>query len=301
VPLGFLRYRVNPATAWAAFLIATLSNVVWGLGTMAVVGMPLGDLLLDCAFFAVITGLFIGIISPLKVGKFRFAGRSRMIAGSLAGAAFFLFFFLQALKSEQAMAVVSAQIDALKALYAPTDVTQRALMDAVTTSSIVAFVKSVMIRGGALMSVIAFYWLSRLFSLGFSRLAKGSYEGSLLRDFYVPRAVIWVLSFSLLFIIVGRTAALVPVEETMWNVLVLCAALFLAQGFGVVQYLLAGKMGAQRGLIPFPLMLLFLLLIFSPGINAVLLGLLILLGIVDNWASFRTPKTQSSPPDTPTE
>jgi hypothetical protein len=35
---------------------------------------------------------------------------------------------------------------------------------------------------------------------------------------------------------------------------------------------------------------LVILLVFSPGINAAALGVLVLLGIAENWVPFRAPK-----------
>jgi hypothetical protein len=109
---------------------------------------------------------------------------------------------------------------------------------------------------------------------------------------------IWVLSVSLFLVIAMRILKWTVPEIILWNILTLCAILYLAQGLGILQHITAAP-----GMPPFlrlALSLLFFILIFSPGINAVVLGLVTLLGIAETWVSFRTPKTDG-PSSTPGE
>jgi hypothetical protein len=85
-------------------------------------------------------------------------------------------------------------------------------------------------------------------------------------------------------------------EIAAWNILAVCAMMYLAQGGGIVQCFLY-----RRNLPPFLRLLfnvLIVLLVFSPGINAFVLVGLILLGIAENWAPLRAPKP-NGPPSTP--
>ena len=85
-------------------------------------------------------------------------------------------------------------------------------------------------------------------------------------------------------------------EIILWNILILCAILYLAQGLGILQFFLARPTVSPS----FKLLLsvLFIFLFFSPVINVVLLGGVVLLGIAENWVPFRAPK-QNGPPSTP--
>jgi hypothetical protein len=68
--------------------------------------------------------------------------------------------------------------------------------------------------------------------------------------------------------------------------------LFLAQGGGIVLFALNRR--ALPPVMRFFLNLLILVLIFSPGVNAFVLGGLVLLGIAENWVPFRAPKPDGS-------
>jgi hypothetical protein len=105
-----------------------------------------------------------------------------------------------------------------------------------------------------------------------------------------------VLSFSLAAVlgssILGaRTAGLVA-EIVSWNVLVICVMLYLAQGGAILMYWYSRR--AMPVFFRFFLNLLLVIVIFSPGINAVFLAVLALLGIAENWIPFRVPKTNGS-------
>jgi hypothetical protein len=83
-----------------------------------------------------------------------------------------------------------------------------------------------------------------------------------------------------------------PLEIAGWNILTLCVILYLAQGGGIVVFFLARLPPGMR----FALNVGIFVLILSPGVNVVLLGLLILLGIAENWAPFRASKLNGPPP-----
>jgi ammonia channel protein AmtB len=73
--------------------------------------------------------------------------------------------------------------------------------------------------------------------------------------------------------------------------------LYLGQGLGVGFSLLL-----RPGMPPFARMLTGMvagLTIITPGVNVVVLGALLILGIAETWVPFRAPK-KSGPPSTPT-
>jgi hypothetical protein len=147
-------------------------------------------------------------------------------------------------------------------------------------------------RGGGLASIMALFFVNREASFMLVRLVRRqARERGGLRGFHAPSGMIWILSFSLPAILLSRIAGFEAAEIIAWNVLTACVLVFLAQGGGIALYLL----GKKR---PFRILLVFLILalVFSPGINAVALGILVLLGIAENWVPLRVPKTDGSSP-----
>jgi hypothetical protein len=103
---------------------------------------------------------------------------------------------------------------------------------------------------------------------------------------------VWILSFSLLAVVGGLALGMAPLEIAGWNILALCAILYLAQGGGIAIFFLIRLSPALR----FALNLGVLALILSPGVNAAFMGALILLGVAENWVPFRAPKPNGPPP-----
>jgi hypothetical protein len=171
------------------------------------------------------------------------------------------------------------------------DVVRKALLDSITPEFVLEIIKSIVIRGGALVSSVFILWASREVSVLVSRLFRVPCRFPPLRDFHVHPRLIWVLSFSLLAVLLSSVFAFAPLEILLWNILVLCVILFLAQGLGILYYF-ASRM---RPFARIALILVFVVLLFSPGINAVLLAVVILLGIAENWVSFRISEPSSTP------
>ncbi|MDR2370317.1 MAG: hypothetical protein LBD71_02455, partial [Treponema sp.] len=112
-------------------------------------------------------------------------------------------------------------------------------------------------------------------------------------NFHAPAETIWALSFSLLGVLLFRLCAFVPGETAAWNTLILSALVFLAQGGGIFFWVLSRKTRSPffRLLINFAV----IAVVFSPVVNAFVLGLLVLLGIAENWLPLRAEKTGTSP------
>jgi hypothetical protein len=144
------------------------------------------------------------------------------------------------------------------------------------------------LRGGILFSCMVFWWINRQFALLltlFFRRGQAGPAGTLL-TFRTPFFLVWVLTFSLGAILLGKAGAVELLEIGGWNLLVLSATLFLVQGGAVALYFLARLPPLVRILINVGIVIL----LFRPGVNKVILGLLVLLGIAENWVPFRAPK-----------
>jgi hypothetical protein len=148
------------------------------------------------------------------------------------------------------------------------------------------------IRGGILASIIFFFALSRQAALLVVRIARRERFGGSLVSFHTGRYLIWVLSFALGAVLLGRTAGIEALEIGAWNILVFCATLYLAQGGGIALYYLARLPPLFRVLVNVGV----LLVLFRSGVNMVIPGILIVAGIMENWVPFRVSGSQGPPP-----
>jgi uncharacterized protein YybS (DUF2232 family) len=149
--------------------------------------------------------------------------------------------------------------------------------------------------------------LSLILARLFFRITGKNFHGTIFREaklkainslaaFHVNPAVIWVFSSSLLLVVITRKIKFEIPEIILWNILVICSILYLAQGLGIMQFFLA-----RPSMSPFLrlfIIIAFVFVLFSPVLNAFLLGALALLGIAENWLPLRAAK-QSGPPSTP--
>ncbi|MDR2480534.1 MAG: YybS family protein, partial [Treponema sp.] len=118
--------------------------------------------------------------------------------------------------------------------------------------------------------------------------------GAELAVFHAPPKTIWVLSLALAGILLGNVLKAAVLEIAAWNVLIVSVMLFLAQGGGIVLYTLT-----RRSLPPlsrFFSNVLLIVVIFSPGINVLALGALVLLGIAENWLPLRAAASGAAKP-----
>jgi hypothetical protein len=161
-----------------------------------------------------------------------------------------------------------------------------------SADAILEILRSAALRGGLAASCVALFAASRQLSLIVAALIRRKRPGGSLALFHVRFGCIWALSLSLLAVVAGLNFGIAPLEIAGWNILVLCAILYLAQGAGIASFFMARLPPGIR----FALNLGMVVLILSPGINAAFMGVLILLGIAENWAPFRAPKPTGPPP-----
>ncbi|MCL2762977.1 MAG: hypothetical protein FWD36_07225 [Treponema sp.] len=291
VPLGVCSIVFGPAAAWLGCVFAVLGNGVLALGFSLQRGAGLAGAAPDLLVFTVLVLGFTWIMAgnplagrwmpPLRT-VFRFAAAS--LAGSLA-----FMGLLLAPGSDNGFAGLShAQLEAITAGFiasSGTDAARQALLESLLTpDNLTVMLTAFVLRGGALLSAFFLYFFSRQAALIFARLFRRQGSNDLI-SFIAPRNTIWVLTLCLPVILIGRALSLTIIEVAAWNLLVICVIMFLAQGGGVVFYNLARR--------PMPLMLrllcglAFVFLLISPGINLFVIGLLVLIGIAENWLPLR--------------
>jgi hypothetical protein len=300
VPLGVMAYRYNPKSAWLSVLTAILGNGIFAVGlalTSSGASLPPW---LEAGYFAVIMIVFTWIVAPpfREIGFLRLSIGYRFIIASVIGAFAFLGIIETARYSFDAF--LRSQGEMLSALYiasAGTDVVQQSLMeDYLTPEHIINLIGFVMLRGGGVVSWVLIFFINRHLSQMFSWVVYHIRVGDSIGRFHVASGLIWVLSCSLLGVLLGKWTGIPLLEILAWNMLTICGILYLAQGGGIVWHFLSQKV--QSPFMRLALTVLIILLIITPGINLGALGLTLLLGIAEHWVPFRAPQS-NGPSSTP--
>jgi hypothetical protein len=302
LPIGVLAYCCTNRTAWLGVFTAVVVNGLFSLGVVVFMGYNALELLGDALYFSVMVSVFAWISAP-PFERFRFLhipGVYRLIIGSVIGALAFLPVLAAADKDTGVAALLRSQAELAASLYTAAsgaDVVQRTLLEQyVTADAILNIVRLVALRGGAVVSCLLLFFISRQISLFIARFTRRIQAEAGIIGFHVMPGLIWALSVSLLSIVFCLAFHITALEILAWNVLVICIMLYLAQGGGIALYLLTTAALPQA--LRIVLNCLFIVLLFSPGINAVLLGGIVLLGIAENWVPFRAPKS-NGPSSTP--
>jgi hypothetical protein len=331
-PLGLVAAAWGGTVAWGAAALAAAGDLVLSSLFLRYAGGKFGDALPGFMYFTVTIVSFLWIMAPPRSGPGIFMVRTACrFAGASAAASAVLFLtvlvpanrggFFDFLRSQAEM------ISALFVSTAGADAARRALLEEnASPGRIMEFIQSISLRGGAVASCMLLFFVNHQLALtgagivwrrrlaaaarGQERYPVGNDPagaprageprrrldtfrgGDGLRNFHLSGSVIWIFSFSILAVVLTEITGLSIPGIAAWNVLVICGLMYLAQGAGIVLHFLA-----RRGpLMRLAMNILIVVMIFSPGINAFALGLLVLLGIAENWLPLRAPKTDGSAP-----
>jgi hypothetical protein len=283
----------------AVFLAAAL-NILISLGLGLFFHGAVAALIQVVLYYTVMALVFFWIMTPPVRGPavLRVRTAYRFILGSLAGALAFLG-MVYIFREEAGFSVFfRSQAEMISSLYissAGQDAVRRSFLESsVTPEKVLEIMELAALRGGVVISFLFLFFMNRQISLSLAwliRRVRPVGQGGL-RGFHAPGSSIWVLSFSLPAVLLFRVLNIPLMETAAWNVLVICVMLFLAQGGGVALFVFTRQV--MPPLARLLLNVLFVVLIFSPGINALVLGGLVLLGIAENWVPFRAPKSNGS-------
>jgi hypothetical protein len=297
LPLGVVAYCYNSKTAWFAAAVSMAGNVLVSLVAgrfQSYLTLPWADML----YLTVVITAFAWITSPPAWGgAFLRAPTAFRIVASAAATSLVLALTVYVARDDQGLrSLFRSQAEMLASLYAGAvgaDEVRRSLTEQyMTVDAILEILQSAALRGGAAASCMALFTANRQLSLLAAALIRRKRPEGSLAWFHVWPGCIWALSLSLLAIVAGLNFGIAPLEIAGWNILVLCGILYLAQGGGIAIFFLARLSPRMR----FAIYLGVAALILSPGINAVFLGALILLGIAENWAPLRASKSKGPPP-----
>ena len=296
VPLGFAAFRHGYKITWTASVLAILGNSILLVGTAVSRGIPLAATTMSQIHFAALVLIFAWmIVPPPSFAAVPFS--VRFVIGSSLGPVMFIILFLRIMAAPWFYDYVAGLLNNL--------ILQNPRMAIMDTEIIMQGIRGFLLRGGSLVACILIFVLSRQLSVFLTRIIPGktrnlseSFKDFLrrlnsLEAFRVHSALIWVLSSSLLLVILTRRVGLEAPEILLWNILVLCAILYFAQGLGILQAFLS-----RPSISPFfklTFLILIVVMFFSPVLNMALIICFVLLGIAENWVSLRTPKKDSSP------
>jgi hypothetical protein len=290
VPLGWAAAVYSSAAAWAACAAALLVNCVTALvfSLYAKTGMP--ESLLQTLYFSVMA---LGI-TWIMAGARRIRTAYRFCSAAAAGGLVLLCITFGT--NSEFTAALSSQAELLSSLYIASsgaDAVKRSFLEkALTPDMVIRTLRLIALRGGALVSAFFMFFVNRQLAIGGAWLFKKRRPPQNLLGFHVPSGAIWVLSLSLAAILLSRFARREIPEIIAWNILVLCGILFLAQGAGIVLFVLGRR--ALPALPRLALQVLIIVVILSPGINTAALGALVLLGIAENWLPLRAAPKQEN-------
>jgi hypothetical protein len=301
VPLGVMAFGYGVRTAWFSAFLAVLGNGLFALGMGLIFhhAMPVTDVF---AFSVTAVG-FTWFVAPPSVGPgfLRLRMAYRLAVVSVVNALVMLL-AVYATRTDPGgvYAIMRAQVEMFSSMYTASsgaDVVQQSLAERyLTPERLMEMINAMSLRGGAVFSCILLFFLSRQIAAAISWFVRHVKPAGSFAGFHTGPNVIWLLSLALLSVILGRTLGLAPLEIGAWNVLVICGVLYLAQGCGILVFFVS-----RRALSPaarFLLSLLVAIAVLSPGINVILVGIVLLLGVAENWAPFRVSKI-NGPSSTP--
>jgi hypothetical protein len=302
VPLGFCAVAYGPAVAWLGLTFAILGNFALSAGiSLFSRGWP-ASAAMDILFFTLLALGFTWIMAgnppenrwiprhilqaiPNIRTAFRFVIASIPAASVLVGMIFVL-------NSDEGYAgITRSQIEAFSnglITSSETDAARQTILEnTLTVDRVFDLLIAFVLRGGALVTAFFLFFFNRQAALVLARLFKRKKMAGDLTGFHVPQKTIWVFTLCLPVILAGRLLSLSVVEIAAWNVLVICVIMYLAQGGGIVLFLLAHR--AIPAIFRLLFFVLFIVVVISSGPNALVLlsGALILLGIVENWLPMR--------------
>ena len=220
----------------------------------------------------------------------------RFILASAAGALVFLFLFFTGMNKSVFSGIFDDLAEKFSLILSSPEngaAGHSYLQQMLTPEGIFEIFENVMLHGGALLTVSFFFFINRQLAITALWLFKKQRKDPGLSAFFAPPNTIWVLSCSLATIMLSKMFRIEITEIAAWNVFVVCAIIFLAQGAGILTHILARRTGIFR----FATNVLIILMILSPGLNTIAVAALLLLGVMENWLPFRAVKkgTASTP------
>jgi len=281
-PLGFA--VIATGSIFYTFLAAAAVNAVFSLAAFSS-----AENTVSIWFYAIyVTTLFLAF--TWLIGAKNLRTLYRLIIASIAGAAALLieffsrdsvfyktFFDIINLFSES---IVSSQGEGITAV-------NPIFQDMTDPQEMMNVIVRLMLRGGALSSVLFLLFINRHLSLLIMQFIKKQRVKKSIIDFFAPQNTIWIFSGSLITIMLTGALKIEILEILAWNIFIICIIIYLAQGSAVLTHFLERRgTGFKIGIT-----VLIIVLLISPLMLSVF-GALLILGILENWIPFRLKKKE---------
>jgi len=290
-PLGYA--VLTCGSIWLPFFAVAVANALILIVTRLFSPDNSSGLWIEIFYFTAMFLCFVWIVGGSKISRIRTA--YRFILASTAGALSFLFLVLGSSGNSVFNTMILDMAETFSSMISSNEadaVRQSTLQMVFTPENILEMSKNILLRGGAVFSIFFMFFVNRHIAITAVRLIKKQRVERGLVDFFAPSNNIWALSGSIALILLARLMKSNLLDIIAWNVLVVCAILFFAQGAGIFIYFLSRRTGTFRLLIN----ILIVLVIISPGLNTLAIAALLLLGIAENWVPFRAPKQEAPTP-----
>ena len=296
LPLGFIGYGWGPKTLWSGLVFAIIGNSLLTLMIGLSFRVPGGDMAWEMLFYISMTAAFSWIILPLDEKSSGFSGAFRLAAGALVCNLVLMGLFTKTFRDPGFQELLNSQIEVIASIYRMGS-TADAVAGSLEIDRIMDLLWNFIMRGGSLFTALLVLFMNRQLSITLIRFFGGPRRDKVFSKFHVHPQIIWLLLFSVLLILVCNIFGWTMFGIILSNIMTLCCLMYMAQGLGIIQFLTLkpGFPAVLRFLIP----IIFVLLLFSPVINFLLLGSIIILGITENWVFLRgvSKKRPASTPE----
>ena len=280
VPLGYA--VLVSGSLWITFFAAAAANVVLSL-VLHLRAVNNSSLWADILYFTIILLMFIWITGGKNIRT-----AYRLILASVAGAVAFNFLIMNNRSDSSFNLILSETSELLASIFVSSSGNNAAVQQAFTPERVLELIKSVSIRGGAVISMLLIFFLNRQITLAAMWLIKRKRDERSLIQYFAPPVTIWCLSGALAVVLLSSMFRIVLLEILAWNALTICAVLFLAQGAGIVLHLFARFTPTVRILAS----VLVMVIILSP-LSAFAVAAVLILGIAEIWLPIRIKKVES--------
>ena len=265
IPLGYA--VIVTGSVWYTFFTASLANIV-----LTLIFSNSADNMWMNVFY--ITSLFL-LFTWIMGGRI-LRTTYRFILASSAGAVAFLIIIF---RSDSDFFTVFIQV-------------ANEFFQASASEELLETAKKILLCGGAFASVILMFYVNRQISAGIVSFVKRQKIDKGLASFYAPANTIWVLIGSLSTVVLASLFKIEIPEIIAWNILVICAIIYLVQGIGILMYLLTRRSPAFR----VGVNILLIVVILSP-VGLVVIISLLLIGIAENFRPIRNTIAPTPGPD----
>jgi len=284
---------------WLPFFLTTGTLALFSIVTRFFSPESSGSLWIEIFYFTALFLCFVWIMGGGKLSRMRAA--YRFVLASAVGAVAFWFLIVSSSRDSAFNAMLLDMAEIFSSLLVSSNeadvVRQSALQQALTPENVLQVSKDILLRGGAVFSLFMMFFINRHIAILAVRLIKrqkneqGLNERRLV-DFFAPSNTIWILSGSLAMIVLTSILKIEVLDIIAWNVFVVCAILFFAQGAGILIYFLSRRTSAFRLFFNIAIVIVAI----SP-LNTIAAAALLLLGIAENWVPFRQPKLEAPTPE----